>query len=85
MKSNKSYETRSMTSKGLKSKRSKPRKGQWPPLRIQFDEGFRAFSRGILKNPYGENNVRHKEWLRGWNTAYFDNKNKLKGKKNGSI
>ena len=85
MRSNRSYETRSTTSKGSRSKYSKPRRGPWPPLRIQFDEGFRAFIRGILKNPYGEHNVRHKEWQRGWNASYFKNKEKLIGKKNGNI
>jgi len=81
MRSNKSLETRSTTSKGSKSRQSKPRRGQWPPLRIQFEEGFRAFTRGILKSPYGEYNIRHKEWMRGWNTAYFENKKRLKGSK----
>lgn len=85
MKSSKSYETRSTTSKGSRSKHSKPRRGQWPPLRIQFDEGFRAFIRGILKSPYGEQNIRHKEWQRGWNTAYFKNQKRPIGNKNGNI
>jgi len=70
---NRSSKTHSTTSKGYKSKRFK-RKGQWPPLRIQFDEGHRSFLRGNLKNPYKEDNIRHKEWQRGFNTAYFENK-----------
>ena len=44
------------------------------PLKIQFEEGQRAFYNGKLKNPYNVNNIRHKEWERGFNSAYFNNK-----------
>ena len=70
---NRSSQTHSTTSKGYKSKRFK-RRGQWPPLKIQFEEGQRAFYNGKLKNPYNVNNIRHKEWERGFNSAYFNNK-----------
>tara|TARA_R100000742_G_C4279330_1_gene103612 strand:- start:903 stop:1142 length:240 start_codon:yes stop_codon:yes gene_type:complete len=70
---NRSSQTHSTTSKGYKSKRFK-RRGQWPPLKIQFEEGQRAFYNGKLKNPYNQNNIRHKEWERGFNSAYFNNK-----------
>ena len=73
MKWNRSSQTHSTTSKGYKSKRFK-RRGQWPPLKIQFEEGQRAFYNGKLKNPYNVNNIRHKEWERGFNSAYFNNK-----------
>ena len=43
-------------------------------LKIQFEEGQRAFYNGKLKNPYNVNNIRHKEWERGFNSAYFNNK-----------
>lgn len=40
----------------------------------QYDEGFEAFKRGVFGiGPYPNNTMKQKEWLRGWNTAYFEN------------
>ena len=76
---NRSSQTHSTTSKGYKSKKFK-RKGQWPPLKIQFEEGQRAFYLGKLKNPYNINNIRNKEWERGFNFAYFNNQKRREKK-----
>jgi hypothetical protein len=47
------------------------------PLQIAFDMGVRAFNRGIFDSPYKEGTVLLKEWHRGFNTAYFNNLDKL--------
>ena len=44
------------------------------PLNKQFNQGFRAFTQGVLDNPYPVDSLRAKEWQRGWNAAYFRNK-----------
>jgi hypothetical protein len=44
-----------------------------PPLRIQFESGYYAFSKGWLDNRYHPDSMAGKEWLRGFNQAYFDN------------
>lgn len=44
-----------------------------------FDKGFAQFKSGptspddVMANPYKENSWDHKEWERGFNTAYFEN------------
>ena len=52
-----------------------------------FESGYAAFNRVILRkkyyhqlaNPMKNGTTGHKEWQRGWNTAYFDNLEKLNG------
>ena len=51
------------------------------PLRIQFDQGYYAFSRGWLSNQYDPDSNAGKEWQRGFDRAYFDNLNKINGNK----
>lgn len=51
------------------------------PLKIQFQWGYEAFSKGILTTKIKRNTMQYREWQRGWNTAYFDN---LKGIRNGN-
>ena len=43
------------------------------PLRIQFDQGRYAFSRGLLSNYYDPDSTAGKEWQRGFDRAYFEN------------
>ena len=38
-----------------------------------FKVGYRAFFSGLLDNPYPEHTHFGKEWLRGFNKAYFEN------------
>jgi len=42
-----------------------------------FDEGYRAFKRGNVVNPYHKNTVRNRDWEFGFNKAYFDNLKEL--------
>jgi hypothetical protein len=53
-----------------------------------FNEGYEAFSRvALLKkkffhqwaNPLRKGTTGYREWERGWNTAYFENLEKLNG------
>ena len=59
----------------------KSKRSNIAPLKIQFEEGQRAFYNGKLRNPYPSYHMRFKEWERGFNLAYFKNKAKLKRKK----
>jgi hypothetical protein len=47
------------------------------PLRIQFDQGYYAFTRGWINNQYHPESVAGKEWQRGFNRGYFDNLTKM--------
>jgi hypothetical protein len=49
------------------------------PLKIQFNQGYYAFSRGWLGNQYDPDTVAGKEWQRGFDKAYFDNLAKIGG------
>lgn len=42
-------------------------------LRVQFEKGYYAFSRGWLGNSYDPDSLAGKEWQRGFDAAYFDN------------
>lgn len=55
---------------------SKPERNA--PLKIQFGQGYYAFSRGWLGNQYPADSVAGKEWQRGFDAAYFDNLAKIK-------
>lgn len=43
------------------------------PLEKAFDMGFRAFFKGVMESPYKRTSVLHKEWQRGFDTAYLQN------------
>lgn len=47
------------------------------PLRIQFDQGYYAFTKGWLTNQYNPHTTQGKEWQRGFDRGYFDNLRKL--------
>ena len=49
------------------------------PLKIQYQQGYYAFSRGWLANQYNPESVAGKEWQRGFDRAYFDNLDKING------
>jgi hypothetical protein len=51
------------------------------PLKIQFGQGHYAFTRGWMNNQYDPESVAGKEWLRGFNQAYWENHDKLKAVK----
>ena len=48
------------------------------PLSIQFGWGYKAFKKGSLDSRLKRNTMQHREWQRGWNTAYFENLKKVK-------
>lgn len=50
---------------------------RFPPLSVQFKEGYHAFSRGWLSNRYDEDSIKGKEWQRGFDKGYFDNLKKV--------
>jgi hypothetical protein len=54
---------------------SKPERSA--PLKIQYNQGYYAFSRGWIGNQYPADSVAGKEWQRGWDRAYFDNLDKI--------
>ena len=41
-------------------------------------QGMDAFRKGNLTNPYGKTTNKHKQWEFGFNTAYFQNLEKVK-------
>lgn len=43
-----------------------------------FKVGYKAFKQGKLDCPFEENTYFAREWLRGFNTAYFNNKEQTK-------
>jgi hypothetical protein len=43
------------------------------PLRIQYEWGQEAFSKGKLHCPIDANTMQAREWQRGWNDAYYVN------------
>jgi hypothetical protein len=49
------------------------------PLKIQWQQGYYAFTRGWLANQYNPISVAGKEWQRGFDRGYFDNLEKLNG------
>ena len=47
------------------------------PLFIQYKKGINSFYRNE-ESPYKANTMQHREWIRGWNVAYFDNVKRVK-------
>ena len=43
------------------------------PLRIQYEKGHTAFKRGHVASPFKTDTMQYREWLRGFNSAYFKN------------
>lgn len=42
------------------------------PLRFQYDQGYSAFKRGKIINPFHKDTMQCREWERGFNRAYFE-------------
>ena len=42
------------------------------PLRFQHDQGYSAFKRGKLNNPFHKDTMQCREWQRGFNKGYFE-------------
>ena len=41
------------------------------PLSLQFNQGFSAFKRKKLVNPFNDMTKQSREWQRGFNSAYY--------------
>lgn len=52
---------------------------RFPPLRIQAEQGYHAFYKGWLSNHYNPNSMAGKEWQRGFDYAYFENRDRIAG------
>ena len=48
------------------------------PLRYQHDKGYNDFKHGRVFNPFHEDTMHHREWLRGINKAYFEQLKRVK-------
>ena len=63
--------------KKIKSRESRGLGKYDAPLFIQYKKGLSAFYRNE-SSPYKETTMQHREWIRGWNVAYFDNVKRVK-------
>ena len=48
------------------------------PLRYQHDKGYNDFKHGRVFNPFHEDTMQLREWLRGFNKAYFEQLKRVK-------
>ena len=48
------------------------------PLKFQFEKGYTDFKHGRVFNPFHEDTMQHREWLRGFNKAYFEQLKRVK-------
>ena len=51
------------------------------PLRIQYQKGRTAFYKGHMVSSFNRNTMQYREWLRGFNAAYYENLETLDGGK----
>jgi len=49
------------------------------PLRMQYEKGYADFWKGRIGNPFHKDTMQHREWNRGFNTAYFEQLKKVQG------
>lgn len=42
-------------------------------LEIAYERGRDAFIEGVFTSPYNEQTMKHKEWQRGFNDAFYNN------------
>lgn len=50
------------------------KKVQLNPLERAYQMGYECFNKGGFNHPYDADSLQAKEWQRGFDTAYFDNK-----------
>ena len=50
----------------------------YAPLRYQHDKGYNDFKHGRVFNPFHEDTMQHRESLRGFNKAYFEQLKRVK-------
>ena len=49
------------------------------PLKFQYEKGYTDFKHGRVFNPFHKDTMQHREWLRGFNKAYFEQLKRVKG------
>ena len=49
------------------------------PLKFQFEKGYTDFKHGRVFNPFHKDTIQCREWLRGFNKAYFEQLKRVKG------
>jgi len=65
--------------KPLKSRKRNPNLSKYDaPLKIQFTKGMSDFKRGKIINPYHSNTMQSREWLRGFNTSFYQRLERVK-------
>ena len=65
--------------KPLKSRKRNPNLSKYDaPLKIQFTKGMSDFKRGKTTNPYHSNSMQSREWLRGFNTSFYQRLERVK-------
>jgi len=65
--------------KPLKSRKRNPNLSKYDaPLKIQFTKGMSDFKRGKITNPYHSNTMQSREWLRGFNTSFYQRLERVK-------
>ena len=47
------------------------------PLKYQYEKGYHDFKHGRVFNPFHKDTMQHREWLRGFNKAYFEQLKKV--------
>tara|TARA_R110001632_G_scaffold84689_1_gene186580 strand:+ start:358 stop:594 length:237 start_codon:yes stop_codon:yes gene_type:complete len=62
----------------LKRKRNPNLSKYDAPLKIQFTKGITDFKRGKIINPYHSNTMQSREWMRGFNTSYYQKLERVK-------
>ena len=48
------------------------------PLKFQFEKGYTDFKHGRVFNPFHKDTMQCREWLRGFNKAYFEQLKRVK-------
>jgi hypothetical protein len=48
------------------------------PLKFQYEQGYGDFKRGRINCPYHTDTMQNREWTRGFNTAYYEQLEKVK-------
>ena len=48
------------------------------PLKFQYEKGYTDFKHGRVFNPFHKDTMQHREWLRGFNKAYFEQLKRVK-------
>lgn len=64
--------------KPLKKKRNPNLSKYDAPLKIQFTRGMSDFKRGRISSPYHHNTMQSREWLRGFNTSFYQRLERVK-------